>query len=143
MILGINFDGIHVEKNAGMKGELKIDHNTKIIGINEMQSSDGKTNVAKIDFEFVTNYTNTGKKVAVIGLRGHLFYNGIDKKAVEEWKKSKKLEQNISVPVMNSIIRRCLVRAVSLAEDVMLPPPIQLPVVTSSPAAKKDEKKKK
>ncbi len=56
-------------------------------------------------------------------------------KVLSSWKKDKKLPENVSVEVLNHLFRRCLLKIAGIAEELQLPPPIQLPMVR--PAEKK------
>jgi hypothetical protein len=55
--------------------------------------------------------------------------SGKNKKILEEWKKDKKLNEEISALVFNTILARCNVKALNLAQDVGLPPHFRLPLV--------------
>lgn len=129
MIVGGNFKNISAQKLGNFKGPLKINNNTKIVGIEETKIPLFKNNVAKINFVFQTNYLESNKKIGYINLEGSIIYKGKTKKIINEWKKNKKLIKETVLPVMNTILRRCLIRSMSLAEEVALPPPSNLPVM--------------
>ena len=49
------------------------------------------------------------------------------KKAIDGWKKEKKVDKDIMTQVLNTALTRCNVQALILSQDLNLPPPIPLP----------------
>ena len=45
------------------------------------------------------------------------------------WDKNKKLPESVALQVMNAVLRKCISRAIDLSEQIMLPPPLNLPVI--------------
>ncbi|QQG39538.1 MAG: hypothetical protein HYS81_04120 [Candidatus Aenigmatarchaeota archaeon] len=96
----------------------------------------------EISYEYVFDYKGADRKklIANITFSGEAVYlpeKGDDlEELLAKWKKEKRVPSKIFVPVVNTIIRRCVSRALVLAEDLNLPPPINIPIV-------RIEKKKK
>ncbi|MBI4017389.1 MAG: hypothetical protein HY366_00395 [Candidatus Aenigmarchaeota archaeon] len=95
----------------------------------------------EILFEYVFEYKVDLKKknLAAISFEGNVvFLPDKDEEvnnAIETWKKEKKVPVKIFVPVVNNIIRKCVSRAITLADDLNLPTPISFPVVTTESEA--------
>jgi hypothetical protein len=51
------------------------------------------------------------------------------KSIIDEWKKNKKLPQNVMGTVLNTVLTRCNVQALIISRDVNLPPSVPLPKV--------------
>ena len=48
-------------------------------------------------------------------------------KILKDWKKDKKLPDDVNLQIINAVLRRSIVKALSLSEELQLPPPIALP----------------
>ena len=57
-----------------------------------------------------------------------LFVDGDGEMAVELWKKSKLLPEDIHLSIMNAVLRKSLIKVVELADELQLPPPVSMPV---------------
>jgi hypothetical protein len=121
--------------------EAKIDRNKSVGKIN-ISSKPVIKNVEKrkitlpnieevlvIDFEFETKYE---PELGSIKFTGEVLYTeeNVDD-IIKEWKKKQTLKDSIAVPVLNAVFRRCLTKAIEIAEELQLPPPINFPVVKS------------
>jgi len=128
MIVGLRFNKILVEKNSSKeKAKIsKIHTKTDITNIEE-EKLDMKDKKA-IRFNFVFN-TIYDPELAKISLEGSLLFledaKQIDK-ILEAWK-SKKIPPEIRVGVLNAILHKCNLKALSLEPDLDLPPHFPLP----------------
>ena len=130
-VIGFNFTSINAhadEKN--MSGDININsvptidslekHDLATIGIKE---------AVTIKFRFVTAYE---PKAGEIKFEGEILYQVEDsKKILKDWKDGNKMGDKMALDVLNTIFRRCLSKAVEMADLVRLPPPIRFPVVTT------------
>ena len=129
-IIGFNFNKVSVEKQNPIKGKVNIAHNVKTIGIEEEKlniSTPGDT--LSVKFRFSIDYS---PDIGNITLLGNVLYMDDSKKIkayIKEWKEKKELPRDIMPVIMDTILARCNIRALILAEDVALPPPIRLPRV--------------
>jgi hypothetical protein len=60
------------------------------------------------------------------------------KKILDEWNKSKKLPPKLMAQLLNFILIRCNIKALSLSQDINLPPHIRMPMV--GPVKKETER---
>ncbi len=128
-VINIMINEMEGEKKKSPKGNINIRSTPKIKKVSEKKFDlKGVDKVLSIEFEFKTEYT---PKVGSIEMSGELVYAGADnKKVLKKWKKEKKLDESVGMDIINSIFRRCILKAVNLSEDLQLPPPIQIPKFT-------------
>lgn len=135
-IVGFNFTKISVEKLSDIKGKINISNNVAIVSVEKTELSLGtdKQGVLKFGFEFTSKYD---PKVGAIELKGDVLYLDNPKNItmiVEEWKKNKKIPNNIMTNLLNNILNKCNIEALILSKDINLPPPIPLPKVKEAGA---------
>lgn len=101
--------------------QIRIDHNSTIT----IFSATSKTQ-ATVEFQYTASYGSTG----IIRLEGSLLYDGekADKLA-DEWGKTHKLPDELAGRIHTAVMHACVPEAVTIAKDLMLPPPIPLPQV--------------
>ena len=54
-----------------------------------------------------------------------------NKEILDKWKKDKELDQKLMMQVLNFILAKCNIKALSLSQEVNLPPQIPLPKLTA------------
>ncbi len=128
-VINILINEVKGERKKTPVGNINIRSTPTIKNIEEKNFDlKGIDKVLSIEFEFKTEYE---PKIGFIQLSGDLIYAGADNKEVlKKWKKNKKIDEKIGIEVINSIFRRCIIKAVALAEDLQLPPPLQIPRFT-------------
>jgi len=128
-VIGINIKSVDAKKHEEIIGAVKVNSNTTIKDIKEQDLPALKQKGLTIGFEFKTEYMDDKKKsVAEIIIGGDvLFIDEQLEKIIKDWKKDKKLSDDISLQVINAVLRRSIIRALSLSEELQLPPPIALP----------------
>jgi len=132
MIVGMNIRKIDAYKNEGIAKGVTVTNHPEVKGLKEANlPSIGKPAVS-IDFTFSTVYkAKDGKDVAKILLEGDILYVGDDvPEILKDWKDGRKTTADFTVIVLNAILRRSVSRAIGLAEDLQLPPPIDFPKVS-------------
>lgn len=126
-IVGFNFDQLNCERKHAITGQVKVSSDLSIKDVIEEKVSIGKTeDILKFNFEFKVSYDKSG----VILIRGHILYLDEPKKVKEilkGWKKDKKLPQDIMAIVINTALFKCNIKALSLSQEVNLPPHLKMP----------------
>ncbi len=133
-VIGFNFTKMIVEKKEGTsKGKISISNNVNISSVEELDIKTGIKDQTglKFGFEFLSKYDPNIGKIQINGEVVHLGNADEAKKIVAEWKKNKKLSPDVAENVMNTILSKCHVEALILSRDINLPPPVQLPKITS------------
>jgi len=131
-IVGFNFERVLGEKKNIISKEVKIRNNASITGILEerLPIEGSKGEVLKFTFEYITSYE---PEIGEIELKGHILYLDDTKKIKEilkSWRKDKKIPQELMQQLLNTIIRRSSIKALTLSEELNLPPQIPLPKLT-------------
>ena len=142
MILNFGIEKIiaerHEIKEANKKG-LEAKNNLKIEKVEEVALEPlTKEKILKITFTYSIQYT---PKIATIELTGNVLYMADEKRRkeiIEGWKKEKKLDTNLAQIVINYALNRCNIRALTLGQELNVPPHIPFPRITT----KTEEKKK-
>lgn len=135
-IVGFNFSGISVERKEMVNEKINISNNVAITNIEKTDLAFGtsKQNAIKFNFKFDTTYT---PDIGSIRLTGDVIYLAEDKKVkelLEQWKKSKKIDQMITEVILNAILSKCNIEALLLSKEVNLPPPLPMPKVQKKEA---------
>ena len=132
-IVGFNFDKILAEKKEPVTRNLKIKPEVTIeaVKIEEFAISSGKKEkLLKVIFDFSIGYL---PKIGLIQIKGHILYSGNPKELEEismNWKKNKDKKNDIFLNFINSILVRCNIKALSLSQEVNLPPQLRMPTLT-------------
>jgi len=129
-IVGFNIDKLSAEKINNISGKLEVKNNLGITNIGPEKLTVGKSEeVLKFSFEYSINYS---PKVGNISMEGSIMYmeepNKI-KEIMETWKKDKKIQGELMPLILNTILSKCNIKALTMSQEVNLPPHIKLPVV--------------
>lgn len=128
-VVGMVIKTIDAEKRAEVEGGVRVNNSTNLKDVREQDMpAIGKKGLA-IGFEFKAGYeTDKSKTIAEIIIGGEVYWVADDiDKLLKGWKKDKKLPDEVNLQVINTILRRCLTKSLTLSEDLNLPPPIALP----------------
>jgi len=137
-IVGFNLSSINAKVDEDKLGSRGITVNSlpSIIGMEKAEILDMK-DVLRVKFTFSAKYE---PGIGEISIEGSLLWRDNDaKKVLKMWEDDKRIESKAGLEILNTIFRRCLAKAVVLAEDVRLPPPVQFPVVRTQKAEKANE----
>ena len=129
-IVGLNFEKITAEKTSTISGEVQVKNNVRIKDVKTENIAIKKSDeTLKFSFEYAVNYEpNLGN----ITLEGHVLYVEDPKKIKEilaAWKKDKKITPGVMQSIMNHIIVKCSIKALTLSQETNLPPHLPLPTL--------------
>jgi len=129
-VVGINIRTIEAKKNQQIIGNVRVNHTTNLKDVREEDiKALGKSGLA-VAFEFKAEYVTekSTKSLAEINIEGDVLY--IDEnleKIIKEWKKEKKLNEDVNIQILNTILNECVIKSLNLSKDLQLPPTIPLP----------------
>jgi hypothetical protein len=128
-VVAMSIESINAKKQSEVAGGVKVNSNTNIKEVKEQKLPGLSKNALLVDFEFITNYTDDkDKKIAEFIIGGNvLVVDDKYKEALELWKKTKKLPEDMSIEVINVIFNKCSKKAILLSDDLQLPSPVPLP----------------
>jgi|SRR3989344_941852 len=132
-IVGFNYNKISVEKKqvTDPTKNIQIKSNVTITDVKEEKLPTGKqkSDGLKLDFEFSLEYE---PEMGHINLSGFIYYMEdpkVMKTIFKDWQKDKKLPQEVTGQVINTILLKSNIKALYLSQEVNLPPHIQMPRV--------------
>lgn len=142
-IVGFEFNKIEVSKNDKASGNINIGNNIVITDVvkNDLNIGGSKQAGAKFFFEYKSSYDPDYAKIVLGGSIMFLSDEETTKKLVAEWKESKKIKKEVAQQVVNSILTKCNIQSILLANTVNLPPPVPMPKVNISHKGKGSPKK--
>ncbi len=129
MIVGIAINSIKA-RTTGKVAETNVNVNSmpSIKSVEKKKIATlGINDVLVMGYEFKTSFE---PEIGEILIEGDVLYQ-TDKadEIAKDWKKEKKLDENIAIDVLNGILRKCLVQSINLTSELRLPPPVMFPVV--------------
>jgi hypothetical protein len=140
-IIGFNFNKLKVEKKSQPTWPIKTRNDFNIVKIDtvEVPLSGQKSDVLSFEFEYSVDYD---PKAANILIGGQILYSEEPKKIKEimsSWKKEKKLKPELMGKLINFALIKCHIKALSLSQDVNLPPHIGLPLIKKAEKPQKSD----
>jgi hypothetical protein len=135
MILGFNFTSVDAHVNEqNLSGALDVQSVPSIEDVVEKKLDFiGENKSIGIKFVFKTNYGKAGEIVQ----KGEVIYKVDDaKKHLKRWKDEKKLNDEMTLNVLNFLLSKCITKAVDYADMLRLPPPLQFPQVVKEDKTK-------
>lgn len=127
-IVGFSLESLGGEKQKKKpKGEIKVNSTPKIKNVEEVDVPAFKKKALAFSFEFKTVYQ---PDIAEINAEGKVLYLTENNQPIlDKWKQDKKLPDEVSMEIINHLFQKCLVKMAELADDLQLPPPLQMPQV--------------
>ena len=92
----------------------------------------GKRKSLDVSFTFQVDYEPSLGAISIIG---SLLYTSDDaslSKVMKSWKANKKVPREASLEILNTILARCNIKSLELAEDVNLPYHMPLPRIEAA-----------
>ena len=128
-IIGFNLTKILVQKQEKSEERLQISQNINIKDITEEKIPITENKALKISFNLIVEYSNNYAKIEFEGTILVLAEKDELKKILESWK-SKKIIEQIRVPLFNFIMDRCNIKALQLEDELGLPFHVPMPKLT-------------
>ncbi len=131
-MVGFVIEKINAEKTAKkIKGNINVKTNIKIKNIEkqEIQVGEKKETILDFCFDFKVDYQPNIGKIEIVS---HILYTDKPKvleATLKEWKKKKKIDQQLMTRLYNIILYRCSIKALALSQEVNLPPSLRLPTI--------------
>ena len=140
-IVVFNFEKIQAERTSNLQVNINIRNNLNIIDVAQENLPIQKSeDVLKFTFEYVVEYMSD---VGQIKIAGHILFMDDPKKTkeiIKYWKKEKKVTDEVMQQIINTILFRCNIKALSLSQEVNLPPHIPLPLLEKVSVKKNSSK---
>lgn len=129
MIVNFLLEKISIEKKKDIMGNVEVKNSTKITNIAEqaIDALGNKQSALNIQFSFTLNYEPNLANIAIEGRVIDLLGEKDKKSILDTWKKEAKIDPKYSSAWMNLILARCNVKALTLGNEVNLPPHIPFP----------------
>lgn len=137
-VIGTSFKSIiGVKKKSVVNESITTNSTPKVLDVKERNLENLGKKALVLSFEFLTNYT---PDIGEVKMEGELLYlSDQHEDILKNWKKNKKLSEDVSIEILNSLFRLCLLKSADLANQLQLPIPIRLPIVTKSNKQEKPE----
>lgn len=135
-VIGFAFRSINAsveEKNVA--GNIDVNSTPSIENIKKKELTMPEfKDVLSVEFKFVTKYK---PEIGSIEITGEVLYQTNDaKRMASMWKDGKKIDGKAAADILNTIFKKCLTKAVSIADELRLPPPLNFPNVAPAPPRK-------
>ena len=141
MIVNFTLDKISINKKGVIKGTVEAKNGIKFTDVAEkpMPESMKDQYLLSFKFEYNVEYLPDIAKTEIVGYIHFLTDKTQKDKILKQWDKDSKLDPELSGHLVNYVFAKCGVMALSLSQQVGLPPHIPLPKI----AIKKKEEEKK
>jgi hypothetical protein len=143
MIVNFTLEKIAISKTSPVKGSIEAKNSIKFLDIAEAPLPEGikDQHLIKFKFEYKIMYL---PDIATTELVGHIHFmtnKTTRDKILEAWDKESKLDQELSRQLVNYVFTKCGVKALSLSQQVGLPPHINLPKIRIKQEETQEESK--
>ncbi|MDP3916731.1 MAG: hypothetical protein Q8Q42_00395 [Nanoarchaeota archaeon] len=144
MIVNFTLDKISIEKTGISKGTIEAKNSIKFLDVAEstLPETMKDQHLIKFKFQYKISYL---PNIATTEIIGHIHFMS-DKqtkdKILKAWDKESKIDQSLSRDLVNYLFQRCSVMALSLSQQVGLPPHIALPKIAIKSRGEEPKKEK-
>lgn len=141
-VVGFTYTKILVEKKSKLDPTKdKILNNVNLVNVEEERHLDKQQALLNFHFNFSVEYGKSAKMV----LEGVVLYAN-DKKNIEkvlsDWNNDRKLDADLSSEIFNTILFKCNIKGLQLADDLNLPAHFRIPLLRKKPEEMTDKSKK-
>lgn len=137
-MISFNFTNITAERKVARVGKYSVKNSTNITDVKEVPL--GKQKALLFTFKSTIEYE---PGVGSIVLGGDVLFLSTDedaKRIVDDFKKTKKVDNKYAEAVYNTVLSRATVQSLIVARDLNLPAPIQMPRVKANAPSAEPEK---
>ena len=132
-IVGFNLNKVLVEKKVKIDTttNIQVKNDVLITNVQEEKLPTGKTKAdgLKFDFKFSLKYEPEIGEIELIGFIYYLDDQEIIKDIYKSWKKDKKIPRDVTENLVNTVLSKGTIKALTLAQEVNLPPHLPLPII--------------
>jgi len=126
-VIGFNFTKISSERKKAPEGKIEIKSNINVKTIEpEKLELIKEKDVLKFTFEFSIDYTPGIAKLDFEGFSLIMLEKNKSKEILKKWK-SKKIDDDVRLPLFNLILTKCNLKALQLEEEFGLPTHVPMP----------------
>ncbi|MDY6769273.1 MAG: hypothetical protein SVW02_04165 [Candidatus Nanohaloarchaea archaeon] len=129
MLVGFSIDSIEAGKETMKGGETNVNYSSNITGVEEADVPSIDDTIARISFELGLTYQQQGEDVADMSFEGNVLWRDDAEDLIEAWSEDEEIDGDVAAQVTNHIYRKCLTRAVGMADALELPSPVPMPRV--------------
>ena len=131
-IIGFNFEKIQAERKNNAKGKIEISSNINIKSVTQESLDLVKEKpTLKFSFEFSLNYKPDIASLLFQGFVISIFEKEQAREILKKFK-SKKISDEVRIPLFNFILSKCNLRALQFEEELSLPFHIPFPRISHS-----------
>jgi len=133
LIIGFSITKMEAEKKKPPIGRIDISSTPKILDVKYLEKKPCCSDKPAIEvfFEFSTDYQ---PEIGHIKFNGYLLYTNENvKETFEEWKRGKRLPEDVEIEIKNFLLFRCLRIGLDVSEALQLPPPFLFPQIKEKP----------
>ncbi len=134
-IIGFNLTKILSERKDKPAQNLKIKSNIEISDVSKDKIEITKQEILKIGFKFSIEYEPDFAKIELAGYLILIPEPDELKKILKSWK-SKKVPDDIRIPLFNFIMTKCNIKAIPIEDELNLP--LHIPMPSLKPQPKED-----
>ena len=131
MIINFTLDKIYIEKTKEPKGNIEAKNSIKFLDIIELPTPPEFDQQALLKFQFIYKIEYS-QNVAKTEIKGNIHYMTNKEemaKIMKEWDKESRIDPQLSSRLVNYIFSKCGIKALSLSNQLGLPPHIPIPKV--------------
>jgi len=126
-VIGFNFDKITAERKKPFQGKIELKSNIDLKDISQEKIDIMKEkDVLKFLFDFTVNYEPGMASLNFTGIILAIVEKDQVKEVLKKWK-TKKIPDEIRLPLFNLILTKCNLKALQLEEELGLPTHVPLP----------------
>ena len=130
MIASINISNIFASNKFNLQKPAKKIEIGNSLSIKKIEENK-ENKISIVSFEFKITYKIEKEVFGNVDFTGALLWKekNDDGEIKKKWEKDKKLPEKYSFIIMNSILRKCIISAIDITQQVNLPPPINIPII--------------